>query len=210
MHETVGVLNNHVRCANHHPDLPANLLGVAMRRWLDLRKDVWPQLARLIYYLFFPVLLFKVKGNRSRIVCKRDSFVSRRLASLLKAQLFRIKNKEVVMEKSKTFLRLRHNILVCMATLGLCAGIVTSAVAKDEPVKQSGSFLVKFKANVSDAKIQEVADYYGANKVTSLSDSESSSHKDPEQWRKLKFESVNDLKDISRRIFQDNRVDEVE
>jgi hypothetical protein len=123
---------------------------------------------------------------------------------------------EFVMEKSKNFLKLRRNILVCVASLGLCAGMVTSAAAKDEPVnkdepvRQSGSFLVKFKANVSDADIQEVANYYGANKVTSLSDSESSSRKNADQWRKLRFESVNDLKDIARRIFQDNRVDEIE
>jgi hypothetical protein len=120
------------------------------------------------------------------------------------------------MEISKNVLKLRRNILMCVAILGLSAGIVTSAVAKDEPVKkeepvkQSGSFLVKFKANVSDEKIQEVADYYGANKVNSLSEAESSSHKNADQWRKLRFESVNDLKDIARRIFQDSRVDEVE
>jgi hypothetical protein len=120
------------------------------------------------------------------------------------------------MNKSKIFLKWRRTIMVCMASLGLCAGIITGAIAKDEsvkkdmPVKQSGSFLVKFKADVSEAKIQEVADYYGANKVLPLSDAESSSHKDPDQWRKLKFESVDDIKDIAVRIFQDNRVDIVE
>lgn len=34
------------------------LLGVAMRRWFGLREDFWPQLDRLIYYVFFPALLF--------------------------------------------------------------------------------------------------------------------------------------------------------
>ncbi len=34
------------------------LLGTAMRRWFGLRQDFWPQLDRLIYYLFFPALLF--------------------------------------------------------------------------------------------------------------------------------------------------------
>jgi hypothetical protein len=101
-------------------------------------------------------------------------------------------------------------VLLCAASLGLFAGFATSADAKDEPAKQSGSFLVKFSADVSDAKIQEVADYYGARQVTSLSNAETSSHKNPEQWRKLKFESVDDLKDIARRIVQDNRVDEVD
>ena len=114
------------------------------------------------------------------------------------------------MDKYKYFFRLQRHILVCVASLGLCTGMVTSAVAKDEPAKQSGSFLVKFKANMSDAKIQEVADYYGASNVIPLSNAESASHKNPDQWRKLKFQSVDDLKDISRRIFQDNRVDEVE
>lgn len=125
------------------------------------------------------------------------------------------------MERFKNFLKLKRTILLCVASLGLCAGVITSAVAKDEPVKkdgavkkdepvkQSGSFLVKFRANVSDAKIQEVADYYGANKVLPLSASESSSHKDPEQWQKLKFDAVDDVKDIARRIIQDSRVDEV-
>lgn len=34
------------------------LFGVAMRRWFGLREDFWPQLDRLIYYVFFPALLF--------------------------------------------------------------------------------------------------------------------------------------------------------
>lgn len=34
------------------------LLGVMMRRWFGLREDFWPQLDRLIYYVFFPALLF--------------------------------------------------------------------------------------------------------------------------------------------------------
>jgi predicted permease len=34
------------------------LLGAVMRRWFGLREDFWPQLDRLIYYIFFPALLF--------------------------------------------------------------------------------------------------------------------------------------------------------
>ncbi|MDD2702243.1 MAG: AEC family transporter [Sideroxydans sp.] len=34
------------------------LLGAAMRRWFGLRDEFWPQLDRLIYYVFFPALLF--------------------------------------------------------------------------------------------------------------------------------------------------------
>jgi malonate transporter and related proteins len=34
------------------------LLGVGMRRWFGLREDFWPQLERLVYYVFFPALLF--------------------------------------------------------------------------------------------------------------------------------------------------------
>ena len=34
------------------------LLGVLMRRWFGLREDFWPQLDHLIYYVFFPALLF--------------------------------------------------------------------------------------------------------------------------------------------------------
>lgn len=34
------------------------LIGAAMRRWFGLRDDFWPQLDRLIYYVFFPALLF--------------------------------------------------------------------------------------------------------------------------------------------------------
>lgn len=120
------------------------------------------------------------------------------------------------MNQSGSFLKMWRGILICVALGGLCAGVAVNALAKDEPskkaepVKQSGNILVKFKAHVSEAKIQEVADYYGARHVNSLNDDDSSSHKDAEQWRKLRFESVDDLKDIARRIFQDNRVDEVE
>ena len=120
------------------------------------------------------------------------------------------------MNRSKSLFRLQHIFLASVASLGLCAEIVTSAVAadapasKDEPARQSGNIFVKFKVGVSDAKIQEVADHYGARQVMPLNSSESSSHKNDEQWRKLKFESVSDLKDLARRIFQDNRVDEVE
>ena len=34
------------------------LLGAVMRRWFGLREDFWPQLDRLIYFVFFPALLF--------------------------------------------------------------------------------------------------------------------------------------------------------
>lgn len=34
------------------------LLGVSMRHWFGLREDFWPQLDRLIYFVFFPALLF--------------------------------------------------------------------------------------------------------------------------------------------------------
>ena len=34
------------------------LLGALMRRWFGLCDDFWPQLDRLIYYIFFPALLF--------------------------------------------------------------------------------------------------------------------------------------------------------
>jgi hypothetical protein len=34
------------------------LLGYALRRLFGLREDFWPQLDRLIYYVFFPALLF--------------------------------------------------------------------------------------------------------------------------------------------------------
>jgi predicted permease len=34
------------------------LIGAVMRRWFGLRDDFWPQLDRLIYYIFFPALLF--------------------------------------------------------------------------------------------------------------------------------------------------------
>lgn len=120
------------------------------------------------------------------------------------------------MERFKKLLKLKRTVLLCMVSLSLCTSIATNAVAADEPVKkdeppkQSGSFLIKFKASTSDAKIQEVAEYYGASKMLPLSGSESSSHKDPEQWQKLKFDSVNDVKDIARRIIQDMRVDEVD
>jgi predicted permease len=34
------------------------LLGAVMRRWFGLHLDFWPQLDKLIYYVFFPALLF--------------------------------------------------------------------------------------------------------------------------------------------------------
>jgi malonate transporter len=39
------------------------LLGAAMRRWFGLREDFWPQLDRLIYYVFFPALLFSTLSH---------------------------------------------------------------------------------------------------------------------------------------------------
>jgi malonate transporter and related proteins len=39
------------------------LLGVAMRRWFGLREDFWPQMDRLIYYVFFPALLFNTLAH---------------------------------------------------------------------------------------------------------------------------------------------------
>jgi malonate transporter len=39
------------------------LLGVAMRRWFGMREDFWPQLDRLIYYVFFPALLFNTLSH---------------------------------------------------------------------------------------------------------------------------------------------------
>lgn len=114
------------------------------------------------------------------------------------------------MERSKSFYGLSHKVLMGVALLGLCAAIVTPAVAKDEPVKQSGNILVKFKVEVSEAKIQEVADHFGARHIKPLSESEMFSHRNPEQWRKFRFEAVDDLKNIAWRIHQDNRVIEVE
>ena len=123
---------------------------------------------------------------------------------------------------SKKFIYWPRTILLCVMGMSLCVGIATRAVAanepakkieatkKEEPVKQSGSFLIKFKANTSEAKIQEVAAYYGASKVLPLSGAELVSHKDAEQWKRLKFDAVNDIKDIARRIVQDSRVAEVE
>ena len=117
---------------------------------------------------------------------------------------------------------LRNTIGLGLIALSLCAGITTSAVAAEEPVKkdesvkkdelpkQSGSFLVKFRASASDAKRQEVIEYYGANKTSSLTGAESDSRKNPEQWQRLKFDAVTDVKDIARRIVMDTRVDEVD
>lgn len=34
------------------------LLGVSLRRWFGLREDFWPQLDKLVYFVFFPALLF--------------------------------------------------------------------------------------------------------------------------------------------------------
>lgn len=122
----------------------------------------------------------------------------------------------------KIYFKWRRTVVVCVASIGLYAGIAASAVAADEPAKkdeavkkeeppkQSGSFLVKFKASASDAKIQEVVEYYGASKMLPLSSAESDAHKDPENWQKLKFDAVEDVKNIARRIVMDTRVDEVD
>jgi hypothetical protein len=100
-------------------------------------------------------------------------------------------------------------VLLCVTVAGHAVA-AEDAAKKDEPPKQSGNMLIKFRANANDAKIQEVAEFYGAKTVSELSGSEADSHKDPDLWRKLRFEEVNDLKDIARRIFMDSRVDEVE
>jgi malonate transporter len=39
------------------------LLGASMRRWFGLSSDFWPQLDRLIYYVFFPTLLFNTLAH---------------------------------------------------------------------------------------------------------------------------------------------------
>jgi malonate transporter len=39
------------------------LLGVAMRRWFGMREDFWPQMDRLIYFVFFPALLFSTLSH---------------------------------------------------------------------------------------------------------------------------------------------------
>jgi predicted permease len=39
------------------------LLGASMRRWFGLREDFWPQLDRLIYFVFFPALLFNTLAH---------------------------------------------------------------------------------------------------------------------------------------------------
>lgn len=151
-----------------------------------------------------------------------DSFVSMRLATSFTNMSFLKWKMGVAMRIPELIIKGLRTISACGVMVGLCAGIATNAIAADEPTKkeetakkiepitQSGSFLIKFKASTSDAKIQEVAEYYGANKVLSLSSTESTSRKDPDQWQKLKFDAVVDVKDIARRIIQDMRVDEVD
>ncbi len=39
------------------------LLGASMRRWFGLSAEFWPQLDRLIYYVFFPALLFNTLSH---------------------------------------------------------------------------------------------------------------------------------------------------
>jgi len=114
------------------------------------------------------------------------------------------------MDQPKRLFKLTCNVMLYVAILGFVAGVFTPAIAKDEPVRQSGNILVKFKADVSEGKIQEVADHFGAHQIKPLSDTELSSHKNAERWRKFRFELVDDLKSIAWRILQDNRVDAVE
>lgn len=101
-----------------------------------------------------------------------------------------------------------------LATLGIVTLLTANVFAADEPAKetpkQTGTYLVKFYEGVDAAKIKEVAEYYGARQVIPLSESEASGRKKPDLWRKLRFENVEDLKDIARRIVQDTRVDEIE
>ncbi len=126
------------------------------------------------------------------------------------------------MKRFKISFKWQRAMLLCLTSIGIYAGMATSAVAADEPAKkdeavkkeeppkQSGSFLVKFRASASDAKIQEVVEYYGASKTLPLTNAESDAHKDPEYWQKLKFDAVEDVKNIARRIVMDTRVDEVD
>jgi len=39
------------------------LLGASMRRWFGLSLEFWPQLDKLIYYVFFPALLFSTLSH---------------------------------------------------------------------------------------------------------------------------------------------------
>ncbi len=76
------------------------------------------------------------------------------------------------MEIPVAFIKSQRTILLCMlGVVSLYANFATSAMAADEPAKtdtaikkieppkQSGSFLIKFEASASDARIDEVADY---------------------------------------------------
>lgn len=126
------------------------------------------------------------------------------------------------MRKSKRFFEWKRATFLGAMSIALCSSILVSAFAADEPdkkdevvkkeelPKQSGSFLVKFRASASDAKIQEVIEYYGANKTVPLTSAESGTHEDPELWQRLKFDAVEDVKNIARRIVMDTRVDEVD
>jgi len=114
------------------------------------------------------------------------------------------------MDRSKYFPEWWRAILVCVVSLGLCAGIANAATKDNKPIMQRGSFLIKFKRDTNVIQIHEVAKYYGASKTLSLSSSELSSRKNPAQWKKFEFESVKDVKDIARRIVHDNRVDEID
>ena len=114
------------------------------------------------------------------------------------------------MDKFKYFPKWWRTILICVVSLGLCAGVANAATKDKKPVTQRGSFLIKFKARTSNAKVKEVAKYYGASKTLSLSRSESKSRKNLVRWKKLEFKAVKDVKDIARRIVQDNRVDKID
>lgn len=41
------------------PDFALIALGYALKRWASLGAEFWPQLEKLVYFLFFPALLFK-------------------------------------------------------------------------------------------------------------------------------------------------------
>ncbi len=118
------------------------------------------------------------------------------------------------MMRHSKYSAVRSTLVGLMTALGLGMLIAVNSFAKEapliEPPKQSGSYLIKFYEGVDDAQIKEVADYYGAKRVDPLSDSEAAGRKKPELWRKLRFESVIDLKEIARRIVMDNRVEELE
>lgn len=118
------------------------------------------------------------------------------------------------MAKHGKYSAVRSALIGLLAALTFGMVTTSNSSAKEapliEPPKESGSYLIKFYEDVDAVQIKAVADYYGAKRVDPLSESEAVGRKKPELWRKLRFESVLDLKDIARRIVQDNRVDELE